>query len=85
MCCLKKIFSGWAALVVKKSRVLLPATGKLQTAPGHLLQAEVANEVCLHPDLLCPSGYSLVDYVENIHCPVCKAKVDIDVSPCTES
>ena len=92
-CCLTKVFNGWAALVVKKSCVLLPATGKLQTAatgklqtaPGHLLQAEIANEVCLHPDLLCPSGYSLVDYVENIHCPVCKAKVDVDVSSCTES
>ena len=66
-CCLEKVFSEWAALVdksVKMSGVSFFKAAVNPGAPGHLLRAEddVA-ETCLHPDLLCPSGYSLVDYV----------------------
>jgi hypothetical protein len=78
-------FSEWAALVVGKSRDIFFKAAVNPGALGHLLRAENTDEVCLHPDLLCPSGYSLVDYGEIIHCPVCKAKVDVDVSLCTES
>ena len=47
--------------------------------------AQITAETCLHPDVFCPSGNSLVDYVANIYCPVCEIRVDVDVLSCWES
>ena len=47
--------------------------------------AQITAKVCLHPDVFCPSGYSLVSYVANVYCPVCEIKVDVDISTCWES
>jgi len=58
-----------------------------QTDAGPLVpeSVQIAAETCLHPDVFCPNGYSLVDYVANMYCPACGIKVDVDISTCWES
>ena len=41
-------------------------------------------EVCLHPEMLCPKGFAVIDQVDNAWCGVCKAKVNMDVAHCCE-
>ena len=47
-------------------------------------QIFAATGVCLHPEMLCPKGFAVVDQVDNAWCGVCKAKVNMDVAHCCE-
>ena len=60
----------------------LTFTGAVHLVPQ---PAQIAPETCPHPDVFCPSSYSLIDHVANMCCPLCNAKVDTDVSTCLES
>ena len=39
---------------------------------------------CSHLALLCPTGFRIVDFVENAGCPLCRGKVDLDCASCDE-
>ena len=57
------------------------------TGAGHLVSelVQIVPKTCLHPEVFGPSGYSLIDHVANMYCPLCNAKVDTGVSTCPES
>ena len=48
------------------------------------ISANVDTGACLHPEILCPKGFAVIDQVDNAWCGVCKAKVNMDVAHCCE-
>ena len=58
---------------------------KLWEEKHGLVERVTANAgICLHPEILCPKGFAVIDQVDNAWCGVCKAKVNMDVAHCCE-
>ena len=56
----------------------------LSTDDVSSLMLAVDTDTCLHPAMLCPNGFAIVDQVDNAWCSICEAKVNMDVAHCCE-